>query len=381
MNMSNDLHQPSDTGRAWVEINLGAIANNARELGALLHKDCEFMAVVKANAYGHGDEKVALHLQSEGVKAFGVATLGEAIRIRKAGVTGEILIFGYTHPDDAWLLNQFSLTQVVLNGAHAQALNATGQKINVHIGVDSGMHRVGIAPSSAAEFESVYKCENLTVTGMGTHCSSSDGRDESDIAFTKRQIEQFNAAVDLVKSMGYNPGKVHFQASFGIVNYPGLPYDYARAGIMLYGVKSDNVDIATNPNLIPAMAIKARIAQVHWIEAGEGVSYGRSYYTDKRTKLATLAIGYADGIPRQMSGNGGLCIVHGQKAPIVGRICMDMLMVDVTNIENVAAGDVVTLLGKDGGEEIRCEDFSEASNSITDDILSRIGTRLPKVYV
>jgi serine/alanine racemase len=242
------------------------------------------------------------------------------------------------------------------------------------------MHRLGIDVSSDAEIESVYSCKNLTVEGVATHLASSDSLDAGDVEFTKAQMRRFQAAINILKGKGYDVGRLHTQASYGVCNYPGIKCGYARVGISLYGVMSHDGDTKIKPALRPVMSLRALIAQVRWIGAGEGVSYGRTFTTGKPMKLATVCIGYADGVPRQMSGNGGVCIVRGRKAPIIGLICMDMLMVDVTGIDDVVAGDIATLIGKDGGEEIRCEDVAAASGTISNDIVSRIGGRLPKVY-
>ena len=379
--MENKLTTPSEQGRAWVEIDLDALAYNAAQLRALLPQGCELMAVVKTDAYGHGAEKVAERLENEGVKSFAVATVGEGVRLRKNGLAGDILVLGYTHPNDAAFLHDFRLTQLIADGAHAKALDETRYEFRVHIAIDTGMHREGILVSEFDEIESVFKCKNLTVGGMATHLASSDSLTGDDIKFTNTQIERFYATADTLKGRGYDAGKLHIQASYGMYNYPGVKCDYVRIGIGLYGVMSHKAGTAMETELKPVLSLRAIISQVRWIGAGESVSYGRIFTADKPLKLATVCIGYADGVPRIMSGRNGECIIRGRKAPIVGRICMDLLMVDVTAIDNVAAGDVATLIGADGNEAIRCEDFAEASGTITNEILCRMGSRLPRVYL
>jgi len=376
----DNIPRLSDCRRAWVEIDLDALASNVVELRSRLPLGCELMAIVKADAYGHGAVKVASRLWREGVRTFGVATVNEGVSLRESGLDGEILVLGYTHPVDAGLLSEYGLSQLVIDGAYAKALNGAGYKINVHIAIDSGMHRLGIQSSDFNEIESVYAQKNLTVQGVATHFASSDSLDSGNMEFTNLQMDRFIAAVNGLKGKGYNVEKIHTQASYGIYNYPEMECSYARAGIAMYGVMSHDGETKIKPALTPVLSMRALIAQVRWIGAGESVSYDRTFTADKPTKLATVSIGYADGVPRQMSGNGGICIVHGCKAPIVGRICMDMLMIDVTNIDNVAAGDIATLIGKDGKEEIRCEDVAAASGTITNDILCRTGERLPRVY-
>ena len=373
-------NSPSECGRAWIEIDLDALAHNAGEITSLLPEGCELMAVIKTDAYGHGSEIIAKRLMREGVTAFAVATAIEGVRLRENGIEGDILVLGYTHPNDAVLLSSNDLSQLVVDGAHAKSLDETGNSIRVHIAIDTGMHRLGIQPEDFDEIERVFTYANLTVEGIATHLASSDSLEADDIGFTELQMERFLALLDKLKSKGYDAGKTHAQSSYGVLNFPGIKCGYARAGIALYGVLSANDKVVTTPSLRPVLSLRAIVAQVRWIGAGESVSYSRIFTTDKPMKLATVSIGYADGVPRQISGKGGICIVNGRKVPIVGRVCMDMLMIDVTEVEHVAAGDVVTLIGSDGGETVRCEDFAAASGTITNDILCRLGGRLPRLY-
>jgi len=372
--------RPYERGRAWVEIDLDALSFNAASLRSLLPDGCELMAVVKADAYGHGAEAVARRLEADGVGVFAVATVSEGIRLRESGIAGEILVLGYTHPADAAFLHNRRLSQLVVDGAHARALDECGHKLRVHIALDTGMHRLGIEPSNLEEIKSVFACKNLAVEGLATHTAAADSLDKGDVEFTDLQFRSFLDAADELRGLGYDIGRLHAQPSHGVLNFPEAKFDYARVGIALYGVMTSNDETVIKPSLRPVLALRAIVAQVRRIGTGESVSYGRTYTTDKPIMLATVDIGYADGVPRQMSGGGGMCIVNGQKAPIVGRICMDMLMLDVTGVGPVAAGDIVTLIGRDGDEEVRCEDFAAASGTITNDILSRLGRRLPRLY-
>ena len=362
--------------RAWVEVDLDALAHNAQELRSHLPHGCGLMAVVKSDAYGHGATIVAQRLWKEGVKSFAVATADEGVSLRKSGLKGDILVLGYTFPSEAVVLETYGLEALVVDAAHAKALNDAGHKLRVHIAIDTGMHRLGIEPKDFSEIEDVFHCENLTVAGTASHLAVSDRLDCGDVEFTNAQINEFYTAVNKLQAKGYETGKLHVQASYGMCNYPELRCDYARAGIMLYGAMSEDGGVKIKPNLRPVLSLRSRIVQVRWIGAGESVSYGRTFISEKPTKLATVSIGYADGVPRQMSGNGGMCIVNGKKVPITGRICMDMLMLDITGADQAKPGDVVTLIGKDGNEEIRCEDFAAASGTITNDILCRMGARL-----
>jgi len=374
------VDSPIERGRAWVEIDLDALSHNIADIRSKTPSDCEIMAIVKANAYGHGIEKVVERMANDGVTAFGVATINEGIQVRQVVPSGEILVFGRVHIDDIGLLSKFNLSQLVVDETHAKILNDSGYKVNIHVAIDTGMHRLGLEPSNFDEIESVFKHKNLMVKGLVTHFASADSFEEDDISFTHTQIKRFYTVVSKLKDKGYNVGKIHAQSSYGVYNYPELQCDYIRPGIMLYGVHSQADDTKVKTNLRPILSLRANIAQVKWIDAGESVSYSRTFTSDKPTKIATVCIGYADGVPRQMSGRNANAIVHGQKVPIVGRICMDMLMLDVTSIENVQAGDTVTLIGKDGENEIRCEEVAAIAGTITNDVLTGLASRLPRVY-
>ena len=372
--------KPSERGRAWVEIDLDALAKNITDIRTNTPDGCEIMAVVKADAYGHGVEKVSKRLVAEGIKTFAVATLAEGVTLRGYTPDSEILILGRTRPEDAHFLESHCLSQLVVDGAYAKALDDTGHKLRVHVAIDTGMHRLGAEPKNFAEIESIFNYKNLCVAGTATHLASPDSLVESDLEFTKSQMDSFLALICNLEKKGYNVGKLHAQSSYGIYNYPELRCDYIRPGIMLYGVQSQDDVTKVKANLHPVLSLRAVIAQVRWIDAGESVSYGRLYTADKPIKLATVGIGYADGIPRQMTNNGGMSIVNGQKVPIIGRICMDLLMLDVTDVEHVKAGDIATFIGADGCERISCEYVAAASGTITNDILCRLSARLPRIY-
>jgi serine/alanine racemase len=372
---------PSKDYRAWIEIDLAALKHNARVLQELLPKQCKLMAVVKANAYGHGDITIAKTLNQLDIYAFAVATLEEGIHLRKNGIKGEILILGYTNPCDIDCLVHYRLTQTVVDCAYAKVLNDSGKKIKVHAKIDTGMHRLGVNADNHSEIESIFKYDNLMVEGVFSHLCVSDSLKDEDIIYTKYQFERFFNTVNFLISKGYSPGKLHIQASYGILNYPDLPCDFARAGIALYGVLSDNNKTHEKPDLRPVLSLKSRIAMVKEIESGESVSYGRQYIADNNMKIAMVTIGYADGIPRNISKSNSYVLLRGKKAPIIGRICMDQLVIDVTHIDTAEPGDIVTIIGRDGNEHIRCEDIAEKCGTISNEILSRLGSRLKHVIV
>jgi serine/alanine racemase len=372
--------KPSETGRAWAEIDLPALRHNARELQSMLPASCRLMAVVKANAYGHGAARVAAALGQAGFRTFAVAALPEGIALRKSGVRGEILILGWTPPADAQCLRRWRLSQTVVDSGYAKALAETGQKLSVHIKVDTGMHRLGEDDANISNIESIFSYRNLTVKGMFTHLRESDDLSEEAVDFTQYQIGRFFRAADSLKEKGLDVGALHIQESYGILNYAGLPCDFARPGIALYGVLCRNDTVRGTADLRPALSLRARVAEVKSIGAGEGVGYGRNFTAAYPTRIAAVTIGYADGIPRNAAEKGLTVLIRGQLAPVVGLVCMDIMMLDVTNIAGVAPGDTVTIIGRDGGAELRCEDVAERLGTISNEVLTRLGPRLPRIY-
>jgi len=367
--------------RAWLEINLNNLKHNAAALQEAAPDKCELMAVVKAEAYGHGGAAVSECLNSIGVNAFAVATIEEGIYLRKRGISGDILIMGYTHPSRAKELRKYRLAQTVVDYDHALHLNEMGRGIKVHIKVDTGMHRLGICAKDLSQIEQVFRMKHLNVTGVYTHLCVSDSRTEDDAAFTQKQIGIFYELLEELKRQNITLPKIHVQSSYGLLNYPSLQCDYIRAGISLYGTLSrlhDETDLQLA--LLPVLSLKSRIALIRDIETGECVGYDRAFVSDRKTRVAVLPVGYADGIPRSLSCGGGNVIIKGKLAPVIGRICMDQLMVDVTDISDASADDIATLIGKDRECEIQIADFAENANSITNEVLSRMGRRLIGVY-
>lgn len=366
------------TKRAWVEVNLQALVHNVRELKRILPQRTQVMAVVKANAYGHGAIQVARTLSREGIRSFAVATLSEGIELRKHRIRGDILILGYTPPENIHLIQKYRLTQTIVDASYAKELNAKGVRIDVQLKIDTGMHRLGVEADHLHNIAEVYRCESLNIVGVFSHLSVADSLDREHIAYTKMQMEHFNRTLQWMKSQGYKWRYSHIQASYGILNYPYAQYDLVRAGIALYGVLSSKDRVLSEIALQPVLSIKARVATVKALQPGESVGYGNAYMASEAKKIAIVTIGYADGVPRQWTR--GQVLIRGQKASIIGRICMDQLMVDVTHIDDVAANDIVTVIGIDGEVKITCEDVAEQSETISNEILSRLGSRLEYVY-
>lgn len=373
-------NKPSKDSRAWIEINLKALKNNAEKLQNSLPDRCGLMAIVKANAYGHGDVQISKALNNYGIQTFGVATLSEGIRLRKGGIKGSILILGYTNPKDIDCLIKYQLIQTVLDYEYANTLNKHGNKLKVHIKLDTGMHRLGEDYNHLEKIERIYLMKNIKVEGIFTHLCVSDSLNEEDVVFSQKQIDRFYKTVSYLQSKGYDTGKLHVQSSYGILNYKEPLCDYARIGIALYGVLSNHNKTRMAVDLQPVLSIKARVAMVRELSQNESVSYGRLYTSNNDMKIATVTIGYADGIPRNLFEEGGYVLIHSKRAHIIGRICMDQLVVDVTDIDGVKPDDMVTIIGEDGDEHIYCEDFAIQCGTITNEILSRLGNRLEYIY-
>ena len=366
--------------RAYIELDLASLAHNAAILQAAMPQGCELMAVVKANAYGHGDYEISTHLEKNGVKAFAVATIEEGIRLRRYGIRGMILILGYTDIHRAKELKQYHLTQTLIDMDYAYGLNRQGVPVRVHIGIDSGMHRLGFDCGDLAGVRRVFMMKNLRVDGIFTHLGCSDSTEPGDMAFTEEQISRFYQMIDRLKESGIAIPKLHIQSSYGLLNYPELRCDYVRVGIALYGVGSATGEqIALRPDLRPVLALKARVALIRDVPKGEYIGYGRAFQTKRDSQIAILTIGYADGLPRSLSEGRAHVRMGEFTAPIIGRICMDQLAVDITEVPGVAVGDIAALIDRRESSLLSASHIAEQTGSISNELLSRMGSRLPIV--
>ncbi len=367
--------------RAWREVDLSALRHNAHVLMQTAGPGCELMAVVKADAYGHGAQVIARALARTGIHAFAVACLQEGIALRRAGIRGHILILGWTPPDQAPLLARWRLTQTVADASHGTALSRTGYNVHVHLAVDTGMHRLGISSDDVEALAALYQLPGIRVDGIFSHLCVSDSVAGRDISYTDRQVSAFRTVVERLKAQGIAPGKIHLLASYGMLNRSEKGFDYARAGIILYGVYSDNNPVCFRPDLQPVLTLRARVAAVRELASGESAGYGLAFTAIRPTRIAVVTIGYADGLPRDLAYHGGQVLIHGNFCPMVGRLCMDQLLIDVTEAGIVQSGDTVTLIGRDGKERISAETVAEQCGTITNELLSRLGHRLPVVAV
>ena len=369
--------------RCWIEISQSAIKYNIEQLNRYLKGQCRQICVIKANGYGHGAILMAHCLQEYGITDFGVAYVLEAEQLRDSGITGDILILSYTDRDNWMKAYDLNCIMSVVSVENAIELNRFaeehGIKIRVEIKVDTGMRRLGTdSQCSDEDIRTLYGQPNLIVNGTFTHLASGDSFAEIDKAFTRLQNERFSGFLNRVRQLGYDTGRTHLCASSGILNYPEFKYDYCRPGFILYGY--DVGEVIHGYDRKPVLSMYSRIEHIKYVDPSEGISYGRLYYTDGRRKIATVSCGYADGYPRRLTGTAYV-LVKGQKVPVVGRICMDQFMIDVTGIEDIHVEDKVTLIGKDGNQQITVEDVSGWADTIGSDLCCGFSARVNRNLV
>ena len=369
-------------GRAWIELSRSALTSNVAALRASMPKDCALMAVVKADAYGHGAVLIARELMKLSVKSFCVASAMEGVELRKHGIRGEILVLGYTHPAQFGLLPRYRLTQSVIDSDYAALLNAFGRKLSVQIALDTGMHRSGERCERVDEIAQIFRLRNLKVSGVYSHLSADDTDSPEAQAFTRMQAQSLETTIGRLAKAGCVCKNVHLQASYGLVNYPALGGSAVRAGIALYGLLSTRRDTKNcTVTLHPVLSLKARVTLVKDLYAGESAGYGLTHIAKENSKIAVVSIGYADGLPRALSSGLGRVLINGSAAPIIGRICMDQTIVDVTGIPAVSPGDIAVLIGASGEEEISACDLAAQAGTISNEVLSRLGKRLERIVV
>lgn len=372
------------TERAWIEVNLRNLRHNAAVLQNAMPAGCELMAVVKCEAYGHGGILTARELERAGVKAFAAATIEEGIRLRENGIRGEILILGYTDVRRAADLARHDLMQSLIDYEYAAALSEqgilAGVSVKVHIKIDTGMHRLGIPVETVPEVRAVFRMDAIEVCGIYTHLCCADSRKPEDIAYTKEQIALFYHLIDALQKEGIRIPKQHIQSSYGLLNYPDLKCDYVRVGIALYGVLSrTGDDTVLKPDLRPVLSLKSRVALIRSVKTGNSVGYGRCFATERDSRLAILPVGYGDGYPGDLSCGKGTVLIRGHLLPVVGRVCMDQLIVDITDAADIMTGDVASLIDAEGFSELSAPYVAKAAGCISNELLCRMGTRLPVI--
>lgn len=336
---------------------------------------CLLIPVVKADAYGHGDVAVSAMLQKMGVNCFAVSNIDEAKTLRDSGISGDILILGYTPPECAGELFRLGITQTLLSEEYAEEISRRGFKIKCQFAIDTGMNRIGLPADEPDSCERVIRHygNKLDLTGIFTHLSVADGADEGSIAFTRAQLDSFTRIAVRVEDMKLP--YIHCMNSAGGLYYGG---NAVRLGIMMYGLCPDP-QAKPIEGIEPALSWKTVVSMVKTIYAGESVGYGRTFTADREMRIATLPTGYADGYRRDLSGRGYV-LINGKKAYVVGRICMDQMMVDVSHID-CKMGDEVILIGKDGGESITADNIAAMIDTIGYEIICGISKRVPRNYL
>ncbi|HEY6008558.1 MAG TPA: alanine racemase [Geobacteraceae bacterium] len=374
-----------DSRPTIAEIDLAALRHNFFQVQRAIPPGCGILAVVKADAYGHGFMDITRELEQLGVTAFGVAFLAEGIQLRKSGIDRPILILGGIYPGQEKKCIGFNLSTAVFSLEQARLLNYVAGKLyrkaKIHVKVDTGMGRLGISHTEVpAFFRKLRSMPHLELEGIISHFASADELDEAGQSYTGRQAEIFAQAVAVARAEGFAPRYVHIANTAAAFSLDLPCCNLVRPGIALYGALP-SADFAGRMDLKPVMHLRSRVAMLKWVEAGTSISYARRFTSAARTLVASVPVGYADGYPRALT-NRGEALVRGCRARVIGTVCMDWIMLDVTAVPGVAAGDEVTLLGCDrGGNCIAGEELAEKAGTIPYEIFCGISKRVPRVYI
>lgn len=368
----------------YARIDLDAIAYNMEQMKCNLKENTKIIAVIKADGYGHGAVPIAKMMESmDYIWGFAVATLDEAIVLRAEGIKKPILVLGCVFPDQYMEMLRNDIRMNVYTEEMAESISQMasqeGMTAHMHIKLDTGMGRLGfdVSEKSVDAITRIGQLENVNMEGIFTHFAKAD---EIDKKFTEKQIERYCWMVNELSDNGIKFQYEHCANSAAIIDVNDANFDLVRAGISTYGLYPSEEVNKENVHLKPAMELKSHIAFVKEVEPGTPISYGGTFVSSEKMKVATIPVGYADGYPRNLS-NTGYVLIRGEKAPILGRVCMDQFMVDVTHIEGANFGDKVTLIGRDGDEVIAVEDLSEFSGRFNYEFVCDLGKRIPRVYV
>ncbi len=363
------------------EIDLAALRYNFQEIQRTVGSDCDVLAVVKADAYGHGVTGVVPALDAAGAKLFGVALVEEAVEVRKLGIDQPVLVLGSAFPGQESDILEYVLTPVIYDLSCARRLDeyarSAGRTIDYHLKVDTGMGRLGFRVELLDEVLAVLKnLKSLNMVGLMSHLAVAD---EPDKPLTALQYEAFAEVVTMVENHGFDPHYRHIANSAGLYSRELAGCNLVRPGISLYGGLTGG-PYAKSFTQEPVMHLRSCVAQLKDIPPGGGVSYGHRFVASRHSRIAAVPIGYADGYNRLLSNRGDV-IIHGRRAPVAGTVCMDWILVDVTNLPDVQVGDQVTLLGRDGDEFISTEEWANKVNSITYEVTCQISKRVPRVFI
>ncbi len=364
--------------RAWAKIDLDAIGHNVNLVKSKVGDSVKVLGVVKANAYGHGAAEVSRYLETR-LDYFAVATAEEALQLKRAGITKPVMILGAVPQASLPALIERGVMPTVFTSENALQVQNAAKKAGIiakiHIALDTGMSRIGFQPDEIDDIVAVSKLPNIEIEGVFTHYSCAD---TSDKAHSLKQLEQYTRTVDELERRGVHIPIKHISNSAGIIDFQDSHFNMVRTGIITYGLYPSS-DVNAAFGLKPAMSLYAKVVHVKTLGAGHGVSYGATYVTKGDTRIATLAIGYADGYPRALS-NRGRVLLRGEYAPVIGRVCMDQIMVDVTRIPDVRTGDTATVVGEDGGKHIFVEELANDSASFNYEFVCGVGMRVPRVF-
>lgn len=381
-------HSPSlalmQRERAWVEVNLAAIAHNVRQIRSLLQDQTALMAVIKADAYGHGATTVAQAVLRAGAGWLGVATIPEGIELREAGIEAPILVLGANHTPEQiraiahWKLQPTLCTpRQALNFSETMARLDDSSSLPVHLKLDTGMSRLGTAWQQAADFAHlVQRLPHLQIASVYSHLATADDPNPDTMNL---QHDRFKTAIAQIKATGVTPPRLHLANSAATLADASLHYDLVRVGLAIYGLYPA-AHLSAKVDLRPALQVKARVTQVKTIPAGTGVSYGHQFVADREMRMAVIGIGYADGVPRNLSNKMNV-LVRGQKVSQIGAVTMDQIMLDVSTVPDLQEGEVVTLLGQDGNYRITADDWANTLGTISWEILCGFKHRLPRIAV
>ncbi|MBU1062171.1 MAG: alanine racemase [Candidatus Omnitrophica bacterium] len=364
----------------FAEIDLGAIRYNLRKIKQIIRKDTKVMGVVKADAYGHGMREVSKAIVKEGVDYLGVASLDEAKELREGGIESKIIVLGTILPEEIEGVLRYNVIQTVSDLNIARRLSELGQArnklIKAHIKIDTGMGRIGFWHEEAVGFvKRINGLKNIVIEGIFTHFPSA----EENSSFTHRQLKDFRTLIEKLRSCNIDIPLKHISNSIALVDFEDSHMNMVRPGLIMYGLYPRG-GLRSELGLKPALKLKTKAVYVKPIAKGRSISYGRTFITEKDTKIATIPVGYGDGYSRYLS-NRAHVLIKGKRAPIVGKVCMDMSMVDVGHIKNVRSGDDVVLIGTQGKEIITVEELAKLTNTIPYEVVCNIGRRVPRVYI
>lgn len=391
MNLCDTEKNPANHLLKWCEINLSQLKRNIANIKTLLSPDTKILAVIKDNAYSHGQNEIARTMLSCGINYFAVSTIDEAILLRENGIDCPILILSYTVPSRFYELIKFRLVQTVFSTEYGllleNYLKSTNALLDVQLMIDTGMHREGIlydkGQQELEDIKRLYRSDFLHVVGIYTHFSVADSRIIEDMDYTRKQEALFQTLLQALCTDGIHPGMTHVQNSPAVLNYPEFQYDYIRIGTLLLGMPYGDVSNLPNASLVsPIFTLKAKIVQIKDLSKNKSVSYGKNYTTKEPSKIAVVSLGYGDGYPRNLSNQNMKVIINGTKVNVAGDICMDQLTIDISDLKKVSVGDVVTLISTNPSDSpATLQHIANTTNCLMHEIMTKIGSRVTCCYI